>query len=526
MLLRVSKAVIEFFKARRRKTDPAQLSLFGDQTTVHQHQRRVGGKPTIVAEHRRKKRPAKVKVSKKLTRTPSASTPPETIPTPPAPSPQLKEATPPPEEVERHEKRDTFQIPAYLVERLEKDFEKLAKRAKKLGVEPPRFDIIDTVEEKDEKTGEVAVYKMVKVVGEAPKLPGWEFVAVLQHTAAGNIIRGVPTADVGPDELAAFRQRGPVCDHCKIRRQRNETFVVRDEKSGELKQCGRSCLKDFTGHKSPERVAAWVEVLAEFVDTRMRDAESEGYGADRLYEATDNFLANTIAIIRNEGWRSKKQAMESGSGGATANRALDNLHYARTPAQRHRMVEVTDADRKEAKEILAWAAKRLENPESDYEHNLAVAAKLGHVESSGILASLVPFYLREVAKAERLKVAKKLAVDSVHVGEVGKRQEFTLTLQRSFNFETQYGTMFIHNFTDPDGNIVIWKTNSPNIPSPDPESTPPFRDGMTYNVKASVKEHGEYKGAKQTVLTRMKIHVPKPKKMRKALFRVSRCPVV
>lgn len=89
-----SERLAEVFRKARSK-DPRQMSLFpgpgkkgaegrhagpvsggGAEGRVKRHLRQVGGKPVPVQEHRRKKKPARVKVSKKLTRTPAAATPP------------------------------------------------------------------------------------------------------------------------------------------------------------------------------------------------------------------------------------------------------------------------------------------------------------------------------------------------------------------------------------------------------------------------------------------------------------------
>lgn len=86
-----------------------------------------------------------------------------------------------------------------------------------------------------------------------------------------------------------------------------------------------------------------------------------------------------------------------------------------------------------------------------------------------------------------------------YVGEVGDRIEMAVTLTRISTFETNYtycGELnFIYNFTDADGNVLIWKTTK----CIDKE----VNDKIT--LKGTVKAHDEYKGTKQTVLTRCKV---------------------
>jgi len=68
------------------------------------------------------------------------------------------------------------------------------------------------------------------------------------------------------------------------------------------------------------------------------------------------------------------------------------------------------------------------------------------------------------------------------------------------SFETQYGTMWLIQFRNTAGHMMIWKTN-PNSAYNVLGENPQRGDQVT--VKASIKEHNDYKGTKQTVLTRL-----------------------
>ena len=87
----------------------------------------------------------------------------------------------------------------------------------------------------------------------------------------------------------------------------------------------------------------------------------------------------------------------------------------------------------------------------------------------------------------------------VHVGTVGKREVFALTFKGASFHDGFYGTLGIYRFEDADGNDLVWKTTScADVNNLD-------HKGLTFRVKATVKEHGEYRETKQTVLTRVKI---------------------
>lgn len=100
----------------------------------------------------------------------------------------------------------------------------------------------------------------------------------------------------------------------------------------------------------------------------------------------------------------------------------------------------------------------------------------------------------EAKQAER---APKTA--SEYVGNIGDTIAATVTLAGIHTYKTHftyYGeTNYIYKFTDGNGNTLVWKT----------ATWQEIREGETYNLKGKVKEHSEYKGDKQTVLTRCKI---------------------
>lgn len=87
---------------------------------------------------------------------------------------------------------------------------------------------------------------------------------------------------------------------------------------------------------------------------------------------------------------------------------------------------------------------------------------------------------------------------SEHVGNIGDKYEDTVTLVKIHTYETHfsyYGELnYIYKFVDKNGNTIIWKTSCKDL-----------EEGKAYQIKGKIKEHSEYNGDKQTVLTRCKI---------------------
>ena len=96
--------------------------------------------------------------------------------------------------------------------------------------------------------------------------------------------------------------------------------------------------------------------------------------------------------------------------------------------------------------------------------------------------------------------------------EIGKRVELALTVTGEYNYETHFNwtttTMTVYKFKDADGEVFVWKTASLlGIEGTDERgdfSWDGAHKGDFVKIKATIKDHGEYKGELQTELTRCK----------------------
>ena len=81
------------------------------------------------------------------------------------------------------------------------------------------------------------------------------------------------------------------------------------------------------------------------------------------------------------------------------------------------------------------------------------------------------------------------------IGEVGKRITFTVSLVRVHSFQNYYGISNVYNFKDEAGNEITWFSKvdlQKDI-------------GDVFKLTATVKDHSEYNGRKQTIITRAKL---------------------
>lgn len=382
---------------------------------------------------------------------------------------------------------------------------KFQRKAVKMGCEPitvaavgDAFDTVmnrsilelDRFGEKQERYIKVPVtMKGFSIVGGMPKLSGFKLLGVLEFDVNGVIVREVPGCTI-PEAYRATNNR---CDHCNKARARNEVVVVEEMATGRTIQVGKACCKDYLGHNI-NALYAGLEFMS-FIDTVGSDTDT--YGGSRLdYVATVTYLAAVSAALRD----SKDVYMPSREG-QCGTRVVADMVYGLVRAPQDFKLCAEDCDYERAKNWISEATALFDAKETltSFEHNLKLAVSYEgfSVSLSGVVAAL-PMYL---GKSAERKAVDKAETQSTYQGVVGKRQEFALTLAFRTSFESVYGTTYVYKFTDASGNIYVWKTGGGLVKSDGFY----LGTGDTVVVKATVKEHSEYKGVRQTVLTRVSL---------------------
>lgn len=417
----------------------------------------------------------------------------------------------------------TFEIETRDMKAFEVEFAKLARKAAKLGVAAPTYSVVqaDKVypahrvfdtglnltrhDVNSQVAGRLVPARVVNVIcvsGQAPKLAGWTFLACLQHEEAGNIVRTVPGATV--QARLDLRTAPPSCEHCKVNRRRNDTYVVAHE-DGRQVQVGRQCLRDFTGHDSPEAIARWAELLHAFVESMGDRDEDGGFGGGYAPEVStlDAFLPFVVASIQQDGWLSRTAARAAFSQQATADLAWTSCFPPKSMKEKDILRPTAEDTARSARALevaRAYFEEHAADSLSDYEHNLRIVVEGLSVTSrtAGIAASLLNFAERLIGKEIERRRFESRKATSQHVGTVGKREVFTLTCEKVIDIAGNYGTTHLHMFGDAAGNVVKWFSSSQRL-----------EVGGTYELKGTVKSQDEYKGTKQTVLTRCKVESKK-----------------
>lgn len=339
------------------------------------------------------------------------------------------------------------------------------------------------------------VYFFVEILGAAPVLPDWEFLGTLEHHAGGNIIRAVPGFDV-PE---SYRVGGQACAHCQTVRARKNTFIVRNKVSGDVKQIGRNCLRDFLGHVSPQQLGLFAETL----ETLELCGAPGGGGSGERSVDTLRFLEMAAACVLKFGFvsRAAAQAYAEKSEGhgrltPTSSETWENLFPSPERRKSGGVITPDAAACRLAQDALNWArAGGAGN--SDYGHNLKITLSLDYLtpKHAGIAASAIGVYQKHLGTLAAREAKAKYGANSNHFGEVGKRDVFTLTVIGEHVFESAWSeSLVLFRMQDRFGNLAVWFTGSGNL-----------EIGKTYDVKATVKRHDKYKEINQTVLNRITV---------------------
>lgn len=386
--------------------------------------------------------------------------------------------------------------------------------------EPTTRPYPDGLEAEDIAVGTVDLVTF-RIISEPVRWDGWRFVAVLEAVQVadgddpgvltGNIhpasqhgsgwvwetaVRRLPDA-VLPEGKYTRHTDASVCDHCGKRRNRAQTFVVQHT-DGRTMQVGRSCLRDFTGGTSAERIYDLLRDLFDTAEEKWSYDPYENYDPTgdgkrtRTYDVHTFVLAAHI-LARKTGLVTRKQAREwNYSKVATADQ-VEKL-FIDKPATELRYVinSATEDDKVYVDDCIKWAFNLDEKTEFNASLRQAVRMGAATSKTSGILAYLPAAYSRHMGTIAERQLKQQDKVSSQFQGSVGDKINRTLRVTFQRWFETQFGSTQLIILEDETGNKYKWWTGGREL-----------RVGYQAEVKATVKGHENDRDGNVTVVTRV-----------------------
>lgn len=364
-----------------------------------------------------------------------------------------------------------------------KILDKVAKKADKYKVNfkyeisEPYFKQISILNKRDNSSRIQAVKAIdINITDDIVSIDGYKVLAHIEHFTNGNVVTPILDAEI-KKEWSVIDGK---CDHCNTNHKRKYTYIISD--GTEYKQVGKSCLYDYTGIR--------IDLLTSFAivsDYVIKDIMNESSfdsllpSSNRLYTVR-NIIALAVDEINTNGYIKEgittDKIRHSVCGGKLASdeafNVVDNII--------NMVLEMPDEIRG-----YEWFT-------ADYCRNAKPIIREEYCKTKhiGRLAYLPVIYKKELEKKAKIEENSK---NTSHVGSIGDKITIDIKDTRcltSYSNGFGYDSMtYVNKIVDTNNNIYIWIT-SKSI-------------NNATCLKGTIKEHNDFNGEKQTVLTRCKV---------------------
>ena len=322
------------------------------------------------------------------------------------------------------------------------------------------------------------------------------------------------------------------CDKCHKKIGRNKYLVFSKvgkevETRDDLVVLGTSCAKDYFPF-SVESYFGFLESAFEELGSYDEFSGSFG-GCSSHYHTLSAIYDATLACTDNLKAYAKEGETKGNVLGWLKNLKMNKYEY-------YRDVYVMPSNPIPFEDVISWVKdmldKSTEELRSDFEINARSVffktlddgtREMRHEIHEKYMGIAVYAFFSAKQNHDKM-VAKKIAEEKraienakvEYYGNVGDKFELTLTFDKTFGFETMYGYSYIHLFHDDDGHVFKWCSSNgsykveyakdvKNLAYGSGIEYCDYEIGHKYLIKGSIKSHDEYKGCKQTVITRCKV---------------------
>lgn len=327
-------------------------------------------------------------------------------------------------------------------------------------------------------------YVTIEITGDIPRIGGWAIHSKVEPSGVfgQNFVYSQP----GFESVESLRTTKMICEHCNHNRARSLVYLLQNIETGEQKLVGKTCLKDFLPNIDVAALLSYLEGFRELATSSI-DEDGERAPREAYVYSTKDLIAESLYSIRKVGFRSKKAAREMGEEG-TETSAWIGISDQKKREKLYPLDEMRVIFESGEVEKVVDYLNAL-NPRDDFGYNLQLAAQQVYAPAKmfPFVAAGVQMYLKAQEKA-----AEALTKTNEHIGTVGERVVFHgLKIVRMTPIEGSFGTTFLTGFEDEAGRTIVWFA-----------SKPIGQVGEVMDLKATIKNHDEYKGVKQTIITR------------------------
>tara|TARA_Y100001972_G_scaffold122182_1_gene167329 strand:- start:186 stop:1490 length:1305 start_codon:yes stop_codon:yes gene_type:complete len=335
-----------------------------------------------------------------------------------------------------------------------------------------------------------------------------------------------PTIDEAESTSLLYPKFRDTCDHCTSgKRGRHKTITIRHKQTGGIKTVGTSCLFEYT---------AIDPALVENIMAIKGAAESGWGGGARTEKPTDNIadfaIKAALYIHSNHAYRTglgrillrydhigQEQRQFTNQDEPPIGFCSMKGHPQRymcdyklegttvgtcdwSTSDDGDTATIDPAVAELAQELIDYATNL--SGSNSFEFNCRQVWTSGVVseKTAGIAGGVVASFLKNRAKVAReAQQAKQVAEleSNNHIGTVGEKHEFgEVSVDFVRLIDGYYGQTTLTKFLTPQGDLIVWFRSG---------NKTDIKQGDTINLSGKIKKHDDYKGRKQTVITRGKI---------------------
>lgn len=396
-------------------------------------------------------------------------------------------------EIKRYEILESY------MEQLEKELAKVQRKCKKTNCKF-EYKVVDTITKKVNNM--YLNLKVIEVEGKAI-INDYELIGIIEFTEKGNLVKSIN----GNEIPLKYRNTENYCEHCNSKRYRKELFIIKNIKTNEYKQVGKSCVKLYTKGIDAE---SFVRLYECYTVLSTLEQESNLDNIDREYcekynplYSIDTVLKYAINIINKVGYISTSSVNEGYASVSTKELivyALSSLKELNYISDKYFSVEFTEEEiDKDQTELINKIKEYYLNlsANNDFIYNVQTLINDKYIKVSNIgYISYLPMGYKKVLE-KQAKENKDIIYD--YYGKVGTRYKAIdiNSIEVIATYENYYGITTIYKIILADNNVIIWKSSN----NYDTDKLSTFK-----KIDFTVKEHSIYKDNKQTYVTRCKLY--------------------
>ena len=309
------------------------------------------------------------------------------------------------------------------------------------------------------------------------------------------------------------------CDKCHKKIGRNKYLVFSKvgkevETRDDLVVLGTSCAKDYFPF-SVESYFGFLESAFEELGSYDEFNGSFG-GCSSHYHTLSAIYSATLACTDNLKAYAKEGETKGNVLGWLKNLKMNKYDY-------YRDVYLMPSNPIPFEDVISWVKDMLDKSTEELRNDFEINARsvffktlddgtreMRHEIHEKYMGIAVYAFFSAKQNHDKM-VAKKIAEEKraienakvEYYGNVGDKFEKEMTFEKMFGFETMYGYQYIILFRDEENHVFVWKTANGNLGKN--FNYVEYEVEQKYLIKGSVKLHEEYKGVKQTVITRCKV---------------------